>query len=180
MVEIWKDIPGYEELYQASTYGRIRTHKNKVSRSKRASRRLWKQRILSGRGSQKSGYRVGLWKNGKCKDFLVARLVASTFLDNYLNTSMTVNHKNGNRFDNRIENLEWLTRGDNIRHAFATGLQDANLKKCKLKIGGEIISFSSLASASRFLGRKNGYISNCISNNRTPSFNNGETVEILI
>ena len=64
------------------------------------------------------GYRVTLWKAGKPKTLLVSRLVATTFLEDLINTDMTVNHKNGDRLDNRIENLEWLTRADNIRYGF--------------------------------------------------------------
>ena len=67
------------------------------------------------------GYRVDLWKNGKPKCFLVARLVATTFLEDLIDTDMTVNHKNGNRLDNRVENLEWLSRADNIRYGFENG-----------------------------------------------------------
>lgn len=62
-----------------------------------------------------------MWKNGKHKTMLLHRLIATTFLENFINTSMTVNHKNGNRLDNRIENLEWLSRADNIRYGFENG-----------------------------------------------------------
>lgn len=157
MTEIWKDIPDYEGLYQASTHGRIRTHPDKVTASARFPFRKWKMRVMQGRGSQKSGYRVSLWKNGQSKDFLVARLIATTFLENVINTNMTVNHKNGNRFDNRVENLEWLSLADNIRHGFNNGLYP--LKNCVLCGESGSVEFSSYAEASRFLGRNDGYIS---------------------
>ena len=67
------------------------------------------------------GYRVDLWKDGKPKTFLVARLVATTFLEDLIDTDMTVNHKDGNRLNNNIENLEWLSRADNIRYGFQNG-----------------------------------------------------------
>ena len=70
MIEEWKDIPEYEGLYQASTLGRIRTHPNKTTANARCAVRKWNTRIMKGRGKQNSGYRVGLWKDGKCKDFL--------------------------------------------------------------------------------------------------------------
>lgn len=157
MIEEWKDIPEYEGLYQASTLGRIRTHPNKTTANSKYTIRKWNTRIMKGRGKANSGYRVGLWKDGKCKEFLVARIVATTFLDNYINTDMTVNHKNGNRFDNRIENLEWLSLADNIRHGFNNGLYP--LKPCVLCGDNGDIKFPSYAEASRFLGRNNGYIS---------------------
>ena len=73
------------------------------------------------RSEQGMGYRVDLWKNGKPKSLLVARLVATTFLEDLIDTNLTVNHKNGNRLDNRVENLEWLSRGDNIRYGYQNG-----------------------------------------------------------
>ena len=120
--EIWKDIPNYEGIYQASSFGRIRTVEGKTTYTKRHGARHWKSRIMKGRGNFPIGKRVGLWKNGIVKDWLVARLVAITFLGYPTNNANTVNHKNGNRFDNRLENLEWLSLEDNIRHAFDTGL----------------------------------------------------------
>ena len=98
--EIWKDIPNYSG-YQASNLGRIRTY-NKVTYTKMHGERHWKDRILSFKPSTSSrkninqgmGYRVDLWKDGKPKTLLVARLVATTFLENLIDTKMTVNHKN--------------------------------------------------------------------------------------
>lgn len=127
MEEIWKDIPNYKG-YQASNLGRIRTH-NKITYTKKHGYRHWKDRILCFKPSttwnQKSkqgmGYRVDLWKNGKPKTLLVARLIATTFIEDLIDTKMTVNHKNGNRLDNRVENLEWLSRADNIRYGFQNG-----------------------------------------------------------
>lgn len=59
-----------------------------------------------------------MWKDGKPKDFLVARLIATTFLEDLLETKMTVNHKDGNRLNNNVENLEWLSLADNIKYGF--------------------------------------------------------------
>ena len=71
-----------------------------------------------------------MWKNGIVKDWLVARLVAITFLGYPVGDNNTVNHINGNRLDNRLDNIEWLSIGDNVRHAFETGLMP--YKKVKL------------------------------------------------
>lgn len=127
MEEIWKDIPGYKG-YQASSLGRIRTH-NKITYTKKHGYRHWKDKIMKFKPStygnkstkQGIGYRITLWKDGKSKDFLVARIIATTFLENLIETKMTVNHKNGNRLDNRVSNLEWLSRKDNIRYGFENG-----------------------------------------------------------
>ena len=120
---------------------------------------------MKGRGNNKqTGARVGLWKNGKCKDWLVARLVAITFLGEPKGDNNTVNHINGNRLDNRVENLEWLSIADNIRHAFRTGLHPQNIRVV-LKRGDYQQEFVSKGEACRFLGRSKGYVLNCMSNN---------------
>lgn len=137
MEEIWKDIPRYEG-YQASNLGRIRTH-NKVTYTKKHGNRHWKDRILhfkpsttsNHKSKQGMGYRVDLWKDGKPKTLLVARLIATTFIEDLINTKMTVNHKNGNRLDNRVENLEWLSRADNIKYGFQNGQYPQSKKNKK-------------------------------------------------
>lgn len=170
MEEIWRDIPGYEG-YQASTLGRIRTH-NKVTYTKKHGRRCWKDRILKFKPStssraniqQGTGYRISLWKDGKCKDYLVARLIATTFLENLINTKATVNHKNGNRLDNRIENLEWLSLAENIRYGFENG--QYKQYKTILYNDSEKYEFRSQSQASLFLGRGVNYIWNCVKNKK--------------
>ena len=171
MKEIWKDIPNYKG-YQASNLGRIRTY-NKITYTKLHGERHWKNRILkfkpttkNNRSKQGGGYRVSLWKNGKCRDFLVARIIATTFLENLIDTKMTVNHKNGNRLDNRVDNLEWLTLSENIKYGFENNqFLQTNIKIKKVKTN-EMFEFKSLASASLFLKRNAGYISYCMKNNR--------------
>lgn len=163
--EVWKDIPGYEGLYQASTLGNIRTVEGKITSSKRYAVRRWKSRILKGRGDNpKTGKRVFLWKDGKAKDWLVARLVALTFLgtppDGY-----TVNHIDGNRMNNAVDNLEWLSLADNIRHGFATGLYPQKAVKLTSE-DGTIHTFRSMSEGDRFLNRRHGYISEILKKGR--------------
>lgn len=157
--EIWKDIPNYEGLYEASSFGRIRTKEGKVTFTQHHGTRHWKSRIMKGRGDNyQTGKRVCLWKDGKCKDWLVARLVATTFLGEPTKNVDTVNHKDGNRLNNRIENLEWLSRGDNVRHAFDNGLIPT-CKKIKLFNNNCELFFRSMALASKHIGRNKNYIS---------------------
>ena len=159
--EIWKDIPDYEGLYEASSYGRIRTKEGKTTFTKRHGIRHWKSRIMKGRGDNpKTGKRVGLWKDGVCKDWLVARLIAITFLGKPTKEANTVNHINGNRLDNRIENLEWLSIGDNLRHAFDTGLMP--YPQIRLYNSDCDMKFRSMSVASKFIGRNEKYISLCL------------------
>lgn len=162
MEEIWKPIPHYEGIYEASNLGRIRTCEGKTTFTKKRGIRHWKQRILKYRGeTYATGYRVSLWKDGKAKDWLVARLVAMAFLGE---SDLTVNHIDGNRFNNNIENLEWCSLAENIKKGFETGLYKKNQKAISIEIkhSGKIMSFPSLSEAERTLGIKRGYISNSI------------------
>lgn len=168
-MENWKDIPGYVGLYQASTLGNIRSTPGKTTSSARFSKRVWKTRILKPKCAISNDYRhdlrVSLWKNGNVKDWLVARLVALTWVDGY-SDGMTVNHINGDYLDNRPENLEWVTLAQNIRHAYSAGLMGATMRRITISDGEFTYSFASLADASRFLGRNVSYISNGLKLNR--------------
>lgn len=167
MEVVWKPIPGYEGIYEVSSDGRVRTSDGKVTYSVRHGRRVWAQRVLktketwSKNGKYFAGYRVALYKDKKCRDYLVHRLEACAFYGEPLDTKLTVNHKDGDRRNNRIENLEFLSRGDNIRHGFATGLYPS-AKRISLSRGKEVHSFNSMSQASRFLGRNAAYISTAI------------------
>ena len=124
MMEEWKEIPGYEGLYEASNMGEIRSCEGKTTSNARNVRRVWKQRIIKqklSKGSKgRSDFRVELWKDGKHSTLLVSRLIALAWCEGY-QEGWTVNHKNGITTDNRADNLEWLSHGDNIRHGFANG-----------------------------------------------------------
>lgn len=160
MNEIWKDIPNYEG-YQVSNLGRVRTH-NKITYTEKHGKRHWKDRILKYKGdTYKTGYRVDLWKDGKPKTFLVARLVAYTFFEKDINDhSLTVNHKDGNRFNNNINNLELITLKENIQHEFRTGLYKGQIKiKITDKVTGTIIYPSSLSEGSKLIYQSTSYLS---------------------
>jgi len=169
-MEKWKDIPDYEGIYQASNLGRIRTCKGKTTYTERHGVRHWKQRILKPKGKTYStGYRVSLWKDGKCKDWLVARLVAITF---YGKSNLTVNHINGNRLDNRLVNLEWCSLKENIQKGFETGLYKTQKSITLInKQTGEKQTFRSLSQASQFMKKSQGYLSAEIKKGRTENKN---------
>ena len=171
-MEEWKDIPDYEGIYEASTYGNIRTKDGKTTSNRRYENRCWKSRQLKGRGDNPiTGKRVSLWKEGKRREFLVARLIALTFLGEPPE-GFTVNHKDGNRFNNNIENLEWLSRADNIRHGFETGLYHTQIA-ITVSDGKKLLQFRSLAQLDRFLGRCNGYSSGRIKKTKPMTDING-------
>ncbi len=121
MQEIWKDIPGYEKMYQASNLGNIRSLDRCVNGNKNKFR-LYPGTILI---QQNRGKYVGvsLCKNKKCKSLLVHRLIAQTFITNVENKSQ-VNHKDGNKQNNNVNNLEWVTPSENDKHAFKIGLKN--------------------------------------------------------
>lgn len=169
-MEQWRDIPGYENIYQASNQGEIRTCEGKITNNARYGKRVWKQRVLKQKFTRnKKGRvdaRVNLWKDGFERTFLVARLVAMTWCDGY-REGMTVNHINGNPLDNRAENLEWITLGENIQKGFKTGLYSNQQVPIALSDEGTTFEFDSQADANRFLGRSPSYINTCLKNGRT-------------
>ena len=177
---LWKDIPGFEGIYQASNTGSIRTKPGKVTSNKRYAKRVWKSRVLKVkylRNGKRKDARVTLWKDGKESDHLVSRLAAMTWVDGYA-PGLTVNHIDGNPENNAIENLEWLSLGDNVRKGYETGLFDKCQKPITLVGETSCVSFNSRAQASGFLGRNKGYIHNCIKTGRTPTDAYGQVYTI--
>lgn len=159
MTEIWKDVVGYEGIYEVSTKGRVRTHKDKISWSKRYKKwRHWKQRYLKDKTPNGRDVRVTLWKNGKSKDFLVHRLVGLAFIPT-IKGKNCINHIDGNPKNNSVENLEWCNHLENNKHAFETGLMTTNMKVKLINHLGIEYEFISMNRASEFLGRNHGYIS---------------------
>lgn len=169
--EVWKDVVGYENLYEVSNFGRVRTNKNKITYTEIHGERHWKQRILKQKihkrpRSTNFSLRVCLWKNGKSKSFLVSRLVAMSFLENPNNLPQ-INHIDGNSMNNNINNLEWCTAKENVNHAFENGLINS-CKKIMLinKTTNEVFEFNSRAKASKFMKKNKGYINMMLKRNK--------------
>ena len=111
--EIWKDVEGYEGIYQISNKGRIKSF------------HYGRAHLMRG-GGGKSGYRtVVLNKDGRSRTKLLHVLIAKTFIPNPEKKPF-VNHKDGDKLNNCVENLEWVTAKENTRHAIENGLIKRN------------------------------------------------------
>lgn len=122
MMELWKDIPSYEGFYQASNKGKIKSL-SRIVKHNLGGDKLLKEKILVGYVNRYGYRRIELSKNGISKQYSEHRLVALTFLGE---SDLTVNHIDGDKLNNNIENLEYLSREDNIRHAVSIGLISNN------------------------------------------------------
>lgn len=126
MEEIWQDIKGYEGIYQISNLGKIKSIARDTSN-------VCKQtRLLKPTKDRDRGYLiVTLCKNNKYKTVRVHRIVAETFIPNPENKSQ-VNHIDGNKLNNNVNNLEWCTASENIRHSWENGLSKISDKHRKV------------------------------------------------
>lgn len=137
----WKDIEGYEGLYRVSSCGQIYS--------------IWKKGLKKLQ-DDKDGYKkVTLYKNGKSKCIAVHRVVAMNFIENPSNKPY-VNHIDGNKANNRIENLEWCTQSENELHAHNTGLKNTRTKVTSYIGDIKEKEFESTIEATKWL-RDNGY-----------------------
>lgn len=109
----WRDVVGFSN-YEVSNNGEVRGKRFGIVRKP----------VDNGCGY----YVISLWSGNTQKRKKVHRLVAEAFLER-ANEMLVVNHKNGNKHDNRVENLEWITQKENLRHAFETGLKPITEKQ---------------------------------------------------
>ena len=184
-METWKDILGFEGMYQVSDAGRVRSLDRINSKGKRCRGSI--RKLCCNR----NGYKyVNLCKDGKSHNFLVHRLVASAFVVNP-EEKPTVNHINENKHDNRASNLEWMTLAENLRYGahnaraiankpdmsgvrhFNYGKRGAESHTHKGKVFGisiedptKIIEFDTAATASRVLGVNSGRLCEAIKGKR--------------
>lgn len=165
MREAWVAIYGYEGIAEVSSLGNVRT----LDRVLRSGQRRYGREMA--KVPDKDGYlKVGLNKNHKQVRFMVHRLVASAFLPEDAGKRF-VNHKNGIKHDNRLENLEWCTAKENSQHAVKTGLKTRSPNTypglshntCKgIVIATNIKSGQKITMAGVADYAKNGFRADCV------------------
>jgi hypothetical protein len=147
MEEIWKDIKGYEGLYQISNLGKVKSLSKQCryshSVTNKTHYRITKEKILCNRYCK--GYKTIQLQN---KQFRICRLVAIHFIDNPQNKPC-VNHIDGNKKNDTINNLEWVTYSENMKHAVNNDLinlkgLELGRKKIKVKCTLTNVIFSSI------------------------------------
>lgn len=145
--EIFKWVDGYEGLYKISSYGRVLSVSRDVYNSNGDVIYRKTSKFLSPFDS--NGYlRVILCKNGKSKKFFVHRLVAEAFICR-VNGKDFVNHKDGVKCHNEVENLEWVTPKENIEHAHRNGLAGEHPSKIPEELKKAVIEYYVKGSSDR-------------------------------
>jgi len=151
--EIWKDISGHEGRYQVSSSGKIKS--------------LLTSKILKSRKTIHGYLHVGLCVNSKPKSKVIHRIVAIAFIPNPQNKPQ-VNHKDGNRTNNEVTNLEWVTASENVIDGFKRGRKITHSKKVNQhsKNGDLIKKYDSIWLASKTTGATRSSIRECIKGNQ--------------
>ena len=121
MSEIWKDIPDYEGSYQVSNMGRVRSL-DRVVTFKDGSTRKYKGKVLKPHLNDRGYVRLTLCNDNGCNIKRVHRLVLGTFKPHVNMKDLEVNHMDGDKLNNHLTNLEWVTARDNMLHAYDLGL----------------------------------------------------------
>lgn len=164
MIEIWKDVVGYEGYYMISNIGRVKTV-SRLKRSKRNGVSPVKEYIRPPRVDKYGYHVITLCVDSKSKTFKIHRLVGIAFIPNPDNKPQ-INHKDGNKSNNHIDNLEWVTGLENQQHAQKMGLfNDLYTRKSKnvlqVDLNNNIISVWRSASECGRHGFKREQVRDC-------------------
>lgn len=170
--EIWKSVDGYSDVYKVSNLGRVKS----VDRINAKGARV-KGKVLKTRKNN-SGYLTVHLYNGSResrKIHYVHRLVAQTFLDDM---DETVNHKDGIKTNNNIDNLEWVSQSVNISKAYKSGL----MHRCgRVKVttpSGEEISMNTYLTCSEYFGFKGSWVQNRVKVYGKSFVYNGHSIKV--
>lgn len=139
--EEWKQVPEWEDCYEVSSFGRIRNAKTK---------------ILKNPDINNYGYaRLQCYSKGVRAKLFIHKLVACLFIETPLDTNLVVNHKDGDKLNNMVSNLEWVTKSYNSKHCYDIGLRVGKLEKIPTKLvtsDGTELFFESIAELGRSIG----------------------------
>lgn len=167
--EVWKDIPGYEKYYMASTHGRIKSKDRIINR-------FWGSFVREGKimkqKSNHNGYStIQLTKNGKQKRYMVHRLVAMAFISNPRDLPF-INHKDEIRTNNCVSNLEWCTQSYNVSYGNCITKRQVTQRNTNKNMKPVIayndenkLEFISIRGAARELNLHQSNIQQAIKNN---------------
>jgi hypothetical protein len=164
LVEEWKDVKGFEGLYQISNMGRVKSLA-RYKKNNRGSRSLIGETILKQSKNNRGYCRIYLCKDAHKKAFSVHRLVADAFVPNP-NNFTEVNHKDEDKQNNCADNLEWCDSNYNINygtHNKRISLTKGCVVQAFDKYGNFVMEFHSMSEAGRKTGIPQQNISRCIS-----------------
>ena len=170
MSEEWRDIQGYEGLYQVSNLGRVRSCDRHTWAGWRGEKALVKGRVRKPSITRQGYYQVDLLVDGHRKSLKVHRLVAIAFIPNP-NNYPYINHKDENPLNNKVDNLEWCTQKYNVNYGTSRQRLSKSLRNnsnaprkatVQLSLNGEVLArYSSISEAARQTGISQAMISYC-------------------
>lgn len=163
-MEIWKDVVGYEGFYQVSNLGNVKSIERIVWNKANKSYSKLRGVLLKKDNMNNHYFQVRLSKDGKSKHKLVHRLVAITFLNKKEGLNL-INHKDENKLNNRVENLEWCNHSYNINYGERNNkvAKSNSISVIRICNNGDIIKYKSALDAEKYGFSKFG-ISQCCNN----------------
>ena len=154
MEEIWKSIDGFEGIYEVSNFGRVKSLEKtgSVYTGKGKPRKEYTINETIVKGWSQEYQSVDLRKGGKSHSKKIHRLVAEAFIPN-TNNKPQINHIDENKFNNRVDNLEWVTSKENVNHGTGIVRRSKTQRKPVIALKGEEkITFESIGEAADALG----------------------------
>lgn len=166
MQEYWKPVPDMEEYFEVSSLGRVRNKRT--------------QNFITGDINSAGYCRVMIQANGISKRYFRHRLVATVFIPNPQNKPF-VNHINGDKSDNSVINLEWVTQSENEKHAFKLGLKRTTNKPFKvIYLDGTYKIFNTQKEFGKLIGKNQSYVSDIITNKYFHRIPNVAYIEFIV
>ena len=163
MTEIWRPIKDYENIYEVSNLGRVRSLERTVIRKNGVTLKV-PEKILKPKARRDGYLTVNIYKNAVCKNYYIHRVVSTAFLPNPDNKPQ-VNHLSEEKTDNSVENLEWCTAKENVN--YGTGIQRGHEKLGKPILCIELNQiFPSVTDAARQLSLSKGNLGSVLAGRR--------------